>query len=104
MVEQARQRPMLGQGSAPMSSGSQMTHAEPPPFQSRGHRMALDDKPPQQSVRPLQSVPLNDMGVMPGNSRVDHTWRPSQDADHRARCALPAPGPTAPRAAEGGGN
>ncbi|CAK9084407.1 unnamed protein product [Durusdinium trenchii] len=25
-------------------------------------------------------VPLNDLGVMPGNSHVDHAWRPSKDA------------------------
>mmetsp|Transcript_49460 Transcript_49460/g.115659 ORF Transcript_49460/g.115659 Transcript_49460/m.115659 type:complete len:173 (+) Transcript_49460:100-618(+) len=29
-------------------------------------------------------VPMNDMGALPGNTRVDHTWRPSKEADSRA--------------------
>eukprot|EP00929_Paragymnodinium_shiwhaense_P075024 TRINITY_DN38369_c0_g1_i2.p1 TRINITY_DN38369_c0_g1~~TRINITY_DN38369_c0_g1_i2.p1 ORF type:complete len:198 (-),score=42.61 TRINITY_DN38369_c0_g1_i2:98-691(-) len=55
-------------------------------------------------------VPLNDMAIaMPGNSRVDHTWKPSREADNRARAsdlaALPAARPAAqPATTAGGGN
>mmetsp|Transcript_91626 Transcript_91626/g.163081 ORF Transcript_91626/g.163081 Transcript_91626/m.163081 type:complete len:176 (-) Transcript_91626:63-590(-) len=39
------------------------------------------------SVPARQSVPLNDMGVMPGNTRVDHAWKPSHEAHARAQLA-----------------
>eukprot|EP00928_Gymnodinium_smaydae_P090870 TRINITY_DN74586_c0_g1_i1.p1 TRINITY_DN74586_c0_g1~~TRINITY_DN74586_c0_g1_i1.p1 ORF type:complete len:161 (+),score=29.32 TRINITY_DN74586_c0_g1_i1:72-554(+) len=54
----------------------------------------------------LTAVPMNDIGVMPGNSRVDHTWMPSREADARASAvsAVPA-GTSAPAlpAPPGGG-
>mmetsp|Transcript_127159 Transcript_127159/g.220466 ORF Transcript_127159/g.220466 Transcript_127159/m.220466 type:complete len:170 (+) Transcript_127159:86-595(+) len=53
------------------------------------------------------SIPLNDMGAMPGSRRVDHTWMPSREADAQARNAgfqLPASQPAAATIKpEGGG-
>eukprot|EP00747_Dinoflagellata_sp_TGD_P187475 gnl/TRDRNA2_/TRDRNA2_45180_c0_seq1.p1 gnl/TRDRNA2_/TRDRNA2_45180_c0~~gnl/TRDRNA2_/TRDRNA2_45180_c0_seq1.p1 ORF type:complete len:179 (-),score=37.56 gnl/TRDRNA2_/TRDRNA2_45180_c0_seq1:86-622(-) len=31
-----------------------------------------------------EPIPLNDMGHMPGNTRVEHAWKPSREADVRA--------------------
>eukprot|EP00930_Biecheleria_cincta_P092523 TRINITY_DN82482_c0_g1_i1.p1 TRINITY_DN82482_c0_g1~~TRINITY_DN82482_c0_g1_i1.p1 ORF type:complete len:173 (-),score=28.33 TRINITY_DN82482_c0_g1_i1:112-630(-) len=69
----------------------------------RNSQRALPSSDTQQ-FRTAQAVPLNDMGVMPGNTRVDHTWRPSQEANARAQHApLALPSSVAPAAAPRGG-
>eukprot|EP00439_Symbiodinium_sp_Y106_P067819 s3472_g11.t1 len=53
-----------------------------------------------EAAHPQQQVPLNDMGVMPGNRGVDaaaNAWRPSQEAHARAQNAPKAAVEAAPR-------
>ncbi|CAK0882235.1 unnamed protein product [Prorocentrum cordatum] len=46
---------------------------------------------------PQGSLPLNDMGHMPGNSRVEHAWAPSKEANERASNQFALPQSVPPR-------
>eukprot|EP00931_Biecheleriopsis_adriatica_P103500 TRINITY_DN78325_c0_g1_i1.p1 TRINITY_DN78325_c0_g1~~TRINITY_DN78325_c0_g1_i1.p1 ORF type:complete len:178 (+),score=44.54 TRINITY_DN78325_c0_g1_i1:78-611(+) len=71
---------------------------QPPASSSRDRHPLEDDKRAYQrasrssgrAAGQAAPVPLNDMGVMPGNTRVDHAWKPSREAAVRAQHAVPA--------------
>uniref|UniRef100_A0A7S2KE47 Uncharacterized protein n=1 Tax=Zooxanthella nutricula TaxID=1333877 RepID=A0A7S2KE47_9DINO len=67
--------------------------APAPAFSGAGHRLGDDLRGPRgASSQPApRPIALNDMGVMPGNTRVNHAWMPSKEANAMVRNALPAP-------------
>mmetsp|Transcript_123762 Transcript_123762/g.357988 ORF Transcript_123762/g.357988 Transcript_123762/m.357988 type:complete len:167 (-) Transcript_123762:149-649(-) len=93
-----RSRAALGGGSAAPQAGTQRVALAAPsaqreslPFSGAGRRLADDPvSRPAPSLSQSGPVPLNDIGAMPGNTRVDHTWTPSREATAAARHAPPA--------------
>mmetsp|Transcript_128828 Transcript_128828/g.325139 ORF Transcript_128828/g.325139 Transcript_128828/m.325139 type:complete len:180 (+) Transcript_128828:91-630(+) len=76
-------------------------------FSGKFHRSGQDAlaRVPRTVPQSQKPVPLNDIGTMPGNSRVDHSWLPSREAHAVGRHALPQPkpAPRAPSPPAGGG-
>ncbi|CAJ1350289.1 unnamed protein product [Effrenium voratum] len=68
--------PSMGSGTVPMQPASGTERRAP--------RVA--NRAP---ASPRQQVQLNDIGAMPGNTRVDHAWKPSQEAHLRAKVEAP---------------
>ncbi|CAJ1406704.1 unnamed protein product [Effrenium voratum] len=68
--------PSMGSGTVPMQPTSGTERRAP--------RVA--NRAP---ASPRQQVQLNDIGAMPGNTRVDHAWKPSQEAHLRAKVEAP---------------
>ncbi|CAE8584358.1 unnamed protein product [Polarella glacialis] len=65
--------------------------------------MPADRSVPSRSraVPARQPTPLNDMGVMPDSTRVDHTWKPSREAAARVLHAPQSHALEAPRGVSG---
>mmetsp|Transcript_9776 Transcript_9776/g.17656 ORF Transcript_9776/g.17656 Transcript_9776/m.17656 type:complete len:174 (+) Transcript_9776:130-651(+) len=92
----------LPSGSMPRASGHHVQNALP--ASTSFPRAGVPQKAPAARALPsatpmpmetLSAVPMNDMGILPGSTRVDHTWRPSKEADSRAgHLALTGTAPT----------